>query len=138
MAPLSGTLGRTPLVQLMVFLARREQSGTLFIRVEGQESRILFEDGAPAKAYTPWPVPHLGALLMRMGLLDALTYDETLAEARRSSSLHGTVLLERGEVDARSLQCALREQTGLRILEPGPESAPPSRLGAVLSRFFKA
>ena len=104
-------------MQLLVFLARRERSGTLSIRVEGRESLILFEDGAPAKAYTPWSVPYLGALLMRMGLLDALTYDETLTEARRSSSLHGTVLLERGVVDARSLQCALREQTGLRILE---------------------
>jgi Domain of unknown function (DUF4388) len=116
-APLSGTLGRTPLVQLLVFLARREKSGTLSIQVDGQESRVLFEDGAPAKAFTPWPVPYLGALLMRMGLLDALTYDETLTEARRSSSLHGAVLLERGVVAASSLQGALREQTGLRILE---------------------
>ena len=113
----SGTLGTSPLAHVLVSLARKEKTGTLSVLVEGTESLVLFEHGAPAKAHTPWPVPYLGVLLARMGVLDEAAYEETLTEARRSRSLHGSVLLERGLVSRSALDDALREQTALRVLE---------------------
>jgi len=119
MRGLSGSLGATPLAQLIVHLARFELTGTLVLNINPGEKpcKIVFEQGAPTKAYTPWKVAYLGEVLFQMQKLDASTHDWTLEHARRARCPHGAVLLEAGLVDQATLTTALRAQTEDRVEE---------------------
>lgn len=116
---MSGSLGATPLAQLIIHLARLELTGTLAVGVHAREKpcKIVFDRGDPSKAYTPWRVAYLGEVLVRTGKIDATTHDQTLDAARLARRPHGTVLLERGLVDARTVAEARRAQTVYRLVE---------------------
>jgi hypothetical protein len=106
-----GTLGKTPLVHLLVYTLDNRLSGTLLLESEKRgKCAIYFTDGAPSKVRTPALVCPLDRTLIRMGLLDADAAAASLRSVARTKRLHGQVLLEQGLITKKQLAEALRQQ----------------------------
>ncbi len=114
----SGTLARTPLPHLLVFVMDRKLDGSIvFTSGDGTEHVAVFSQGAPAKVRTPFPVVHLGRLLLEMGVIDSETHDRTLTELAQRGGLHGTILKAAGAISHEQLIAGLREQTMRRMVK---------------------
>ncbi len=125
-ASASGTLQKTPLVHLLVYLLERKMTGTLVLETPtGEKSAIYFHRGVPAKAKTAVEVYHLGRVLLDQGSIDQATLTRTLGEVA-AGKLHGEVLVAEGALDAKGLVEALREQVFRKLtwmFELPPETA---------------
>ncbi len=123
----AGSLRKAPLAQLLVYLERQAWTGSLWLYDDQSDSTVLFVDGAPAKVRTTLPVPPLGELLIELGFIDRVAYDQTIHFALRGGGLHGAMLMACGKLDQETLEAGLREQTALRLIELFRHARPASR-----------
>ncbi|WP_437279893.1 DnaJ domain-containing protein [Sorangium sp. So ce375] len=106
-----GTLARTPLVHLLVYMLDRRLTGTTcFIDPNGVRHGIFFSDGVPAKIWTGTIIAPLDRVILDLGLLDEATLRETLRDITRRRVLHGRLLISRGLLDRETVFGVLREQ----------------------------
>lgn len=105
-----GTLAKTPLLHLVVYMADRGLTGSIVFRDQEAEHVVLFRGGSPAKIRTSEQVAPLGRVLFDLGLIDEGALNDSLRELGAAGSLHGQVLLRRGDIDESSLIMGLRAQ----------------------------
>jgi curved DNA-binding protein CbpA len=110
-----GSLGKTPLTHLLVYMADRMLSGSLqFVSDQPDGTTIdhvaYFQLGAPAKVRTGEPMAYLGRVLFELGLVDEATLDRSLVEVAKTKGLHGEQLVGMGAIDHEGLLTGLRAQ----------------------------
>jgi curved DNA-binding protein CbpA len=112
-----GTLTRTPLVHLLVYMLDQRLTGTtVFHSPEGAIHGVHFLDGAPAKVRTGTTVAPLDRVLLELGLLDEPTLRGTLMEISKKRMLHGRHLVARGLLDREGVIGALRYQVARKVI----------------------
>ncbi|HYO94904.1 MAG TPA: J domain-containing protein [Polyangiaceae bacterium] len=113
----TGSLGSTPLLNLLVYALDHQLTGTLVLEEpDGLKHAIYFELGAPAKIRTATPVAFLGEVLVQLGDLSEEQRSITLSQAQRSNKLHGEVLLSNGDIEEATLREGLREQLLRKVM----------------------
>ncbi|WP_437962913.1 DnaJ domain-containing protein (plasmid) [Sorangium sp. So ce119] len=106
-----GTLARTPLVHLLVYMLDRRLTGTTcFVDPDGVRHGIFFSDGVPAKIWTGTIIAPLDRVIVELGLLDEATLRETLRDITKRRVLHGRLLVSRGLLDRETVFAVLRQQ----------------------------
>ncbi|WP_437815389.1 DnaJ domain-containing protein [Sorangium sp. So ce1078] len=112
-----GTLARTPLVHLLVYMLDRRLTGTTcFIDPAGVRHGIFFSDGVPAKIWTGTIIAPLDRVILELGLLDEATLRETLRDITKRRVLHGRLLVSRGLLDRETVFGVLREQLVRKLI----------------------
>ncbi|MCC6645859.1 MAG: DnaJ domain-containing protein [Polyangiaceae bacterium] len=115
-ATASGTLDKTPLVNLVVYVLDRRLSGTLVLESPDRHRHaVFFEAGHPAKARVAGEVARLGAVLSEIVPLDPAAVEEACEAAALARRLVGEELLQRGLVDADGLLAGLRESLSRKV-----------------------
>jgi hypothetical protein len=109
-ADAEGSLAKTPLVNLLVYMLDRELTGNLLMHPDRGRAAIYFVNGAPCKVRTPELVSPLDETLVRMGKIDEATVTDTLRAVARTKQLHGRYLVENGFITEDDLSSALRQQ----------------------------
>ncbi len=109
-----GVLAKTPLAHLIVYCLERKLRGALILRPEGNDDNasadvLTMVDGWPAKIRISDPIEHLGRILLELGAIDDVAYNESLM-ALGQGKLQGQILLSRGKIDAATLERGLRTQ----------------------------
>lgn len=121
-----GTLGVTPLPNLLVYALDRRLTGTIvFEDGERRKHAILFRGGGPRKVKLGGPVARLADILVERGVLDRERARTTFERAQSERRLHGDWLQEMGVIDAAALDEALTEQILRKVAwmtELGPET----------------
>ncbi len=110
-----GVLAKTPLAHMILYCLERKLRGTLVLRPEGVDDNaaadvVTIVDGFPAKIRIADPVEHLGRILLELGAIDDVAYNESLLALGRAEGLQGQILLKRGKIDAATLERGLRTQ----------------------------
>lgn len=105
-----GTVAKTPLAHLLIYLHDRQLTGTLELAPPDGRSTVVFVGGRPTKARVHLPVPYLGRVLLELGLVSQADLDTTLLELAKTRRLHGRILLERGHITPAALRDGLRAQ----------------------------
>ncbi|MFO0546956.1 MAG: DnaJ domain-containing protein [Polyangiaceae bacterium] len=106
-----GTLTKTPLVHLLVYMLDQRLTGTTLLQTpDGLNHGIYFDKGIPAKSRTGGMVAPLDRVLLEMGLLDEQTLRQSLMEISKKKMLHGRYLVGRGLLDGSTILKALRQQ----------------------------
>jgi curved DNA-binding protein CbpA len=106
-----GTLSKTPLVHLLVYMLDQRLTGTtLFTEPGGAEHAVLFEDGAPAKVRSGVLVAPLDRVILEHGLLDEATLSKSLIEVSKRRVLHGRYLVSQGLLEREVVVEVLRLQ----------------------------
>lgn len=112
----TGTLGGTPIANLLVYALDRRLSGTLVVEdQEQQKSAILFRHGVPAKVKLGELALTLAELVVEARAVDEAHAATTLATARAASRLHGEVLVEEGLLEPGTLTELLAEQVARKV-----------------------
>jgi len=112
-----GTLARTPLINLLVYMLDQRLHGTvLFALPSGMEHAIYFHDGAPSKIRTGTRIATLDRVLIDLGMLDDKTLRGTLAEISKTRALHGRHLVDKGLLSGEALIKALRHQVLRKLM----------------------
>ena len=115
-ASATGTLGSTPLPNLLVYSLDRRLTGTLVLEDDqSRKSAILFRAGAPVKVKPGESVARLSDVIVELRLTDAETAASVEAEAKAQKKLYGQALVARGVMDASTLEEALEEQVLKRV-----------------------
>ena len=152
-----GSLTRTPLVHLLVYMLDQRLTGTtVFHSPEGVIHGVHFLEGAPAKVRTGTMVAPLDRVLLELGLLDEPTLRTTLMEiSKKKRMLHGRHLVAKGLLQREEVITALRHQVARKVfhlfeLPPetryayydgvnllssygGPELTPPEALALIMA-----
>ncbi|WP_437928932.1 DnaJ domain-containing protein [Sorangium sp. So ce291] len=106
-----GTLARTPLAHLLVYMLDRRLTGTTcFVDPDGVRHGVFFNDGVPAKIWTGTIIAPLDRVIVELGLLDEATLRETLRDITKRRVLHGRLLVSRGLLDRETVFGVLRQQ----------------------------
>ncbi|HEX3596806.1 MAG TPA: J domain-containing protein, partial [Polyangiaceae bacterium] len=112
----TGTLGGTPLVNLLVYSLDRRLTGTLVIEDPGQQkSAIAFRRGIPMKVKLPEAAASLSELAVAQGIVDEAHATATFETSRAEGCLHGEVLVAEGLIEPSTLSELLAEQIGKKI-----------------------
>lgn len=112
-----GTLAKTPLVHLLVYMLDRRLTGsTLFMTPDGTSHALYFHEGVPSKVRTGTLIAPLDEILIELGLIDPAVLEDTLAEALQKKILHGRHLVERGLLDHDTMLSVLGLQLVRKIL----------------------
>ena len=117
--PDSASLASTHLGALLRQLTLAGAGGRLSL-VGARTKRFWIAGGrfGLSEAQPPRPEEMLGHLVIKMGrLMSSQPIDEAVALARRTGRRTGDVLVERGVIQPRLLDSALRQQCELRLLE---------------------
>src|SRR6185295_10436539 len=115
-ATATGTLGSTPLANLLVYSLDRRLTGTLVLEDEqSRRSAVAFRAGAPVKVKLGAPVARLREIVVALKLTDDETAASVEAQAQAEKKPYGRVLVARGVVDASTLEEVLEEQVLRRI-----------------------
>ncbi len=110
----TGTLGTTPLSQLLIYALERSLSGSLVLQsgVEDSESfvkcALTLGRGVVVKARVPKAETALGQVCVELGFVDARDVQETLRQER--NRLFGEHLYDLGLLERDQLNSALLEQ----------------------------
>jgi len=115
-----GVLAKTPFAHLVVYCVDKKLRGALVLRPEGDDDAaaadvLTLVDGLPAKIRIADPVEHLGRVLLEVGAIDDLAYNESLMALGKGGVLQGQVLLAAGKVDAPTLEKGLRTQIARKL-----------------------
>src|SRR5260221_7213011 len=90
----TGTLGSTPVANLLVYVLDRRLTGTLVIEdPEQRKSAIVFRHGAPIRGKVAEPVSVLSQVLVTMEAIDPAIASTSFESARAQGRLHGDVLV---------------------------------------------
>jgi tetratricopeptide (TPR) repeat protein len=117
----SGTLVKTPLLHLLVYVHDRKLTGTAEFVTSDKKgtASIRFVVGEPAKVRTNAAGGYLGAVLRDLGFLTARQHQDSLSELQAAKAtgpaLHGQILLERNMIDRRQLETGLKEQVRRKL-----------------------
>lgn len=107
----TGSLGATPLSQLLLYALERSLNGALvFQNPENpvQRSAVTFSGGTVVKARVPSASTALGQVCVQLGFVDAADIEETAKQAR--TRLFGEHLFDLGLIEREQLNSALHEQ----------------------------
>jgi tetratricopeptide (TPR) repeat protein len=129
----SGTLAKTPLVHLLVYIHDRKLTGTveLWSSDKRTTASIRFIVGEPAKVRTNVPGMHLGDVLLDLGYLTERQLTDSISQLQSGKAagggklLHGQLLLGKALLDRKKLETALAAQVArkLRAVAPLPPDA---------------
>ncbi len=117
----SGTLGKTPLLHLLVYVHDRKLSGTVELVTPDKRATatIRFVAGEPAKVRTNVANVHLGVVLCDLGYLTDRQNEDSISDLQTAKAsgraLHGEILLAAKLVDRRQLDAGLREQVARKL-----------------------
>jgi curved DNA-binding protein CbpA len=117
----NGTLAKTPLLHLLLYVHDRKLSGTIeFVTADkGATAAVHFIGGEPAKVRTSAPVAYLGTVLRELGYLTEEQLSRSLAELQvakaKGSALHGQLLLEQRVIDRAKLEAGMRGQLARKL-----------------------
>ena len=115
-ATASGTLDKSPLVNLLVYVLDRCLTGTLVLESPDRHRHaVYFEGGHPAKARVAAQVGLLGAVLADLGSVDPAELDAAAESARAAKRLIGEELVARGLVNRESVLEGLREGLSRKV-----------------------
>ena len=106
----TGTLAKTPVVNLLLYAHERKLSGTLELTSGTSSAAILFRAGRAAKGRTSEAVAYLGRVILELGFIDDAKLDHALAEMSLKKRLMGRILIEMGAINEAQLLSALTEQ----------------------------
>ena len=114
---ISGNLRTLEFAELLQWLAQGQKTGALVIDNGHVEKRIYFKEGKIISSQSNNPAEHLGAFMVREGLLD----EETLARAVKlqesTQILLGKVLVTLGTISEEELHRILRRKTEESLFE---------------------
>lgn len=110
----TGSLGATPLSQLLIYGLERSLSGSLvFQSGSGPRSALTFTRGVVVKARVPSVETSIGQLCVRLGLVEASDVEQTLKQER--SRLFGEHLYDLGLIEREQLNAVLVEQVYVQL-----------------------
>ncbi|MCA9625787.1 MAG: hypothetical protein KC731_42485, partial [Myxococcales bacterium] len=106
-----GSLQKTPLVHLLVYMLDRNLTGTTMLVAEGMKTQfIYFDQGVPAKVRTTGGISPLDRVLLELGLVEEAPLLEALTSISRTGDLMGQHLVAGGHLDEPTLLAALQWQ----------------------------
>jgi tetratricopeptide (TPR) repeat protein len=116
----NGTLAKTPLVHLLLYMLDKKLSGTLELLAPDRRSvTVVFVAGQPAKVRTSESVAYLGRVLHELGFLTEEQLTRSLADLAKQKAvgrrLHGELLMSQGLVDQAKVDKGLREQIARKL-----------------------
>jgi curved DNA-binding protein CbpA len=115
-ATATGTLGGTPVANLLIYALDRRLTGTVVIEdPAGQRSAVSFGLGVPGKVKLPELIAPLSEVLISQKVLEPDLAAELYAAAEQEGRLFGAVVLERTAVDSSALTEGLVEQVGRKL-----------------------
>ena len=110
----SGTLAKTPLVHLLIYVLEKKLAGTIEVSApDRQPALLLFVGGEPAKVRSNNPALCLGRVLLDLGHMTEPELTRSLAQQASQADrpvLYGEMLVASGVLDPAQLEAALREQ----------------------------
>jgi curved DNA-binding protein CbpA len=107
----TGTLGKSPILHLLVSALEHVSSGTLVIETPaGARSALGFNQGIPTKFKAAEPVERFGSVLVTFGWLDESASEKSFGEASVCGMLHGEYLVKKGILSADVVALGLRCQ----------------------------
>jgi curved DNA-binding protein CbpA len=110
----TGSLGATPVSQLLIYGLERSLTGSLvFQSGAGARSAITFAQGIVVKARVPSVETSLGQLCVRLGIVDASDIEQTVKQER--SRLFGEHLYDLGLIEREQLSGVLVEQVYVQL-----------------------
>src|SRR6266536_2239473 len=109
-----GSLEKTPLVHLLVYMADRQLSGSIVLHdphpPADLEHIVYFVDGTASKFRTGEAIAPLGRILFELGRLDEATLHASLAAIAGKNELHGEYLVRTKAITREQLMAGLRAQ----------------------------
>jgi tetratricopeptide (TPR) repeat protein len=116
----SGTLAKTPLANLLLYVLDKKLSGTLELMAPDRRvATVVIVAGQPAKVRTSEPVAYLGRVLHELGFLTEEQLTRSLADLAKQKAvgprLHGEILMGQGLVDEAKVTRALGEQVARKL-----------------------
>jgi tetratricopeptide (TPR) repeat protein len=116
----NGTLAKTPLVHLLLYVLDKKLSGTLdLLTPDKRSASVVFVAGQPGKVRTSEPVAYLGRVLLELGFLTEEQLTRSLADLAKQKAagprLHGEALLGQGLIDQAKLSKGLHEQIARKL-----------------------
>jgi curved DNA-binding protein CbpA len=112
--PSTGTLGQTPLCQLLVFLLERKLNGSLVIQhLTGGKSSMTVREGVPVKLRAGNVTMGFGDVCVLLGLVERDALDAVLAGPLERAL--GEELVVRGLLSADKVPAVLEEQMYARL-----------------------
>lgn len=112
----TGSLGATPIANLLVYALDRRLTGTLVIEdPHQQKSAIAFRHGVPAKVKLGELVAPLSELVVESGAVDGASAAATFEASRVEGHLHGETLVAGGFLEPGALTELLAEQVARKI-----------------------
>ena len=109
-----GSLERTPLVHLLVYMADRQLTGSIVLQgpppEPGLEHTLYFVEGVASKLRTGELIAPLGRVLFELGHISEATLDESLAAIAGQGELHGEYLVRTHAIHREQLIAGLRSQ----------------------------
>jgi tetratricopeptide (TPR) repeat protein len=129
----NGTLAKTPLVHLLLYMLDKKLSGTLeLLAPDKRSASIIFVAGQPAKVRTSESVAFLGRVLHELGFVSEEQLTRSLADLAKQKAvgrrLHGELLEGQGVIDEAQLQKGLNEQV-VRKLSHAAAMPPDTAYG---------
>ena len=116
-ATAQGTLDKTPVAHLFVYVLERALTGTLDFLVDGNVvATVTTRAGVPAKIRTSDTEGLLGSILVDLGNVAAKQLTRALEDARNSGKLLGAVLVEQGAVTQEEIDRALQIQLERKLV----------------------
>lgn len=114
-----GSLEKTPMVHLLVYLADRKLTGSIVFvspSPDGpQKDVVYFSGGAAAKVRTAQPIAQLGEMLVEFGFLKETACRASFGAAAKAGELHGKYLVRTGVIDRVGLSTVLATQTARKM-----------------------
>lgn len=132
----TGTIGSTPLSQLLVYALERSLTGGFVFQSASnpaQKSAFTFRKGAPIKARVAAKETALGHICARLGFVDAGDVEQVAQQPR--PKLFGEHLYDLGLIEREQLNTALREQLYAQ-LEWLAAQAPDTQYGFYENQDF--
>ncbi|HQP33957.1 MAG TPA: hypothetical protein PLI95_02215 [Polyangiaceae bacterium] len=106
----TGTLDKTPLVHLIVYILRRKLDGTLVLQGDVEdEHAIYFKAGMPALVRTLFDTPHPGEVAVRLGFIDRSQHEQSLVTAGATGFQHLELLKTAEMLTLPQYEATLRE-----------------------------
>jgi tetratricopeptide (TPR) repeat protein len=134
----SGTLAKTPLVHLLLYMLDKKLWGTLeLLAPDKRTASVIFVAGQPAKVRTSESVAFLGRVLHELGSLSEEQLTRSLADLAKQKAvgrrLHGELLRGQGVIDEAQLQKGLSEQVVRKLSHAA--ALPPDTAYAYFDGF---